>query len=115
MQSRVVLALVQLVVGWFGALYLVRYIPSLGGLELFVYAVIVAVIVWIVGLVLSQMLRDLQKPSSAVLVSALVGALLGAALIVALPSVAPDFFWLLPRVPPLAYPLMGATLGYLVR
>ena len=65
MLARLVLLAVQLIVAWFGAPYVVRYIPGLGGLQLFVYAAVFAVIVWIVGLVLSQVLRDTGLPSSA--------------------------------------------------
>ena len=115
MLSQVVLALAQLAVGWFAGLYFARYVSGLGALELFVYAVVFAVIVWIVGLVLSQVLRDTRMPSSRTLVSALVGGLIGAALITLLPAVAPEFLRLLPRIPALAYPLVGAILGYLTR
>jgi hypothetical protein len=115
MLSRVVLALVQLVVGWFAGPYVVAYIPNLGDLQILVFAVVFAAIVWIVGLVLSQVLRDIRMPSSGAFVGALVGGLLGAALIMTLPWVAPDVMRLLPRVPGLAYPLVGAILGYLAR
>jgi hypothetical protein len=115
MLSRLVLAFVQLAVGWFAAPQIVRYLPGLGTLELFVYAVVFAVLVWIVGLVLSQVLRDIRAPSSSTLVSTLVGALIGAALVAWLPVVAPDFLVLLPRIPARAYPLVGAIVGYLVR
>ena len=114
-RSQIVLALVQLAVGWFAALYIVGYMPNLSGLELFVYGAVFAIIVWIVGVVLSQVLKD-RMPSSWTLVSALVGGLIGAALVTLLPIVAPpDFLRLLPRIPALAYPLVGAILGYLAR
>jgi len=115
MLSWLVLMLVQLVVGWFAALYIVSYVPRLGALELFVYAVVFAVLVWIIGLVLSQVLRDTRMPSSSALVAALVGGLIGAALIVVLPVVAPEFLRLLPGIPAHAYPLVGAIVGYQVR
>jgi hypothetical protein len=115
MLSRIVLAFVQLAVGWFAAPYIVSYIPGLGALLLFVYAIVFAVVVWVVGLVLSQVLKDTRMPSSPTLVSALVGALIGAAVITLLPAIAPDFLILLPRIPDRAYPLLGAILGYLAR
>ena len=65
MLSRLILLALQLVVAWFGAPYIVRYIPGMGRMEIFVYAAVFAVIVWIVGLVLSQVLRDTGQPSSA--------------------------------------------------
>ena len=76
MLSRLILLALQLVIAWFGAPYIVRYIPGMGRMEIFVYAAVFAVIVWIVGLVLSQVLRDMGQPSSATLVSALVLALI---------------------------------------
>jgi hypothetical protein len=112
MVSRIILALVQLVVGWFGAPHIVRYVPNLGVLQLFVYAVAFAVLVWIVGLVLSQGLKDIWMPSISTLAATLVGALIGAALIMLLPEVAPGLLRLLPSIPPLAFPLVGAILGY---
>jgi hypothetical protein len=115
MLSRIVLAFVQLAVGWFAAPFIVSYIPGLGPLLLFVYAVVFAILVWIVGLVLSQVLKDTRTPTSQTLVSALIGALIGAALIALLPVIAPDFLILLPRIPARAYPLVGAILGYLAR
>jgi len=115
MLSRLVLLFVQLVVGWLGAPYIVRYIPSLGYLELFVYAAVFAILVWVVGLVLSQVLRETRMPSSATLVSALVVALIGAALIMWLPGLVPDLAGPMRRIPAVAYPLIGAVLGYQMR
>jgi hypothetical protein len=115
MSSRIVLALVQLVVGWFAAPYIVAYVPSLGPLNLFVYAIVFAVLVWIVGLVLSRALKDARMPSRDTLVASLVGALVGAAGIMFVINVIPGFVVLLPGIPARTYPLLGAILGYLVR
>src|SRR5437762_11164628 len=90
MLSRLILLAVQLVIAWFGAPYVVRYIPGMGRMEIFVYAAVFAVIVWIVGLVLSQVLRETGMPSSATLVAALVVALIAAAIYTWLPMVLPD-------------------------
>jgi hypothetical protein len=115
MLARLVLLAVQLIVAWFGAPYVVRYIPGLGGLQLFVYAAVFAVIVWIVGLVLSQVLRDTGLPSSATLLAALIVALIGAAIVTWLPLVAPNLRGALRTLPDLAYPLIGAAIGYHIR
>jgi hypothetical protein len=115
MPSRFVLALMQLVVGWFAAPYAVAYVPGLGALSLFVYAVVFAVLVWIVGLVLSQALRGIRTPSRETLVASLVGALIGAAAITFVVAVVPGFLVLLPSIPARTYPLIGAILGYLAR
>jgi len=115
MLSRLILLAIQLIVAWFGAPYIVRYIPGLGGLQLFVYAVVFAVLVWLVGLVLSQVLRETGMPSSATLVTCMVVALIGAALITWLPVVIPDVARTMRQIPNLAYPLIGAVLGYHIK
>ena len=96
---------VQLVVAWFAAPYVVRYIPGMGRLEIFVYAAVFAVLVWIVGLVLSQVLRDTGMPSSGTLVSALVVALIAAAIYTWLPMFVPDAKRFMLNLPEKAYPL----------
>lgn len=115
MLSRLILLAVQLIVAWFAAPYIMRYIPGLGGLQLFVYAVVFAVLVWVVGLVLSQVLRGTGMPSSATLVTCMIVALIGAALITWLPVLVPDFASTMRRIPTLAYPLIGAALGYHIK
>jgi hypothetical protein len=115
MLSRLVLLAVQLAVGWFGAPYIVQYIPNLGGLQLFVYAVVFAVLVWVVGLILSQVLRETGMPSSSTLVTSLVVALIGAALITWLPAIVPDLAGTMRQVRALVYPLIGAVIGYHIK
>jgi len=112
MLSRLILLALQLIVAWFAAPIIVRYIPGLGGLQLFVYAVVFAVLVWVVGLVLSQVLRGMGLPSSSTLVASLIVALIGAALITWLPDLVPDIGRPMRQIPALAYPLIGAVLGY---
>jgi len=115
MLSRLVLLLLQLVVAWVAAPYIVRYIPGLGRFQLFVYAAIFAVLVWIVGLVLSQVLRGMGQPSSATLVASLVVAPIGAALVTWLPALVPGLRASMRAIPDLAYPLIGALIGYHIR
>jgi hypothetical protein len=112
MLSKLILLALQAIVAWVAAPPIVRYIPGLGGLQYFVYAVIFAVLVWVVGLVLSQVLREAGMPSSTTLVAALILALAGAAIITWLPAVMPDVRSALRTIPDLAYPLIGALLGY---
>lgn len=112
MLSRLILLAVQLAVAWFAAPEIMRYLPRLGGLQLFVYAAIFAVLVWLVGLVLSQVLRETGMPSSSTLVTTLIVALIGAALITWLPVLVPDISRAMYQIPTLAYPLIGAVLGY---
>jgi hypothetical protein len=115
MLSRLILLALQLIVAWFAAPVIVRYIPGLGGLQLFVYALVFAVLVWLVGLVLSQVLRETGMPSSSTLVTTLIVALIGAALITWLPVFVPDLARAMRQIPTLAYPLIGAVLGYHLR
>lgn len=112
MLSRLILLAVQLAVAWFAAPEIMRYIPGLGGLQLFVLAAVFAVLVWVVGLVLSQVLRETGMPSSATLVTTLIVALIGAALIIWLPSLIPDLSRPMHQIPTRVYPLIGAVLGY---
>jgi hypothetical protein len=112
MLSRLILLLVQAAVAWFATPAIVRYIPGLGGLQLFVYAAVFAVLVWVVGLVLSQVLRETGMPSSATFVAALILAMIGAAVVTWLPVFVPDARTALRVIPDLAYPLIGALLGY---
>jgi hypothetical protein len=115
MLSRLILLAVQLVIAWFGAPYIVRYIPGMGRMEIFVYAAVFAVVVWIVGLVLSQVLRDMGQPSSATLVSALVVGLIAAAIYTWLPMFVPEAKRVMLNLQEKVYPLIGALIGYHVR
>jgi hypothetical protein len=74
-----------------------------------------AVLVWVVGLVLSQVLRETGMPSSSTLVASLIVALIGAALVTWLPVFLPDVRGPMRNLPDLAYPLIGALIGYHVR
>jgi uncharacterized membrane protein YeaQ/YmgE (transglycosylase-associated protein family) len=112
MLSRLVLLVLQLVIAWFAGPEIVRYIPSFGALQLFVYGAVFAVLVWMVGLILSQVLRETGTPSSSTLVASLIVALIGAALITWLPGLIPDLARSLRQIPTIAYPLIGAVLGY---
>jgi hypothetical protein len=60
-------------------------------------------------------LRETGMPSSGTLVSALVVALIGAALVTWLPTLIPDLRASMRAIPDLAYPLIGAVLGYQIR
>jgi protein-S-isoprenylcysteine O-methyltransferase Ste14 len=115
MLSRLILLALQLVVAWFAAPVLVRYIPGLGRLELFVYAAVFAVLVWLVGVVGSQVLKETAMPSSAALATALVVALIAAAIYTWLPMVMPDAKRVMLNLQEKAYPLIGALIGYHIR
>lgn len=110
MLGRLVLIVLQLAGGWFGAPYLLKYVSAGGDLQVFVHAAVFAVLIWVVGLVGSQVLKGVRVPSVAAFAFALAGGLLGAALIVLkVPALLPLAF------PPLFLPLGLATLGYAVK
>src|SRR5262245_66520768 len=90
MFSRLILLALQLIVAWFTAPVIVRYIPGLGRLELFVYAVVFAVLVWLVGVIGAQVLKDTGTPSGGALASALILAAVAAALYIWLHALLPD-------------------------
>ena len=115
MLPRLILLALQLILAWFAAPVIVRYIPNMGRLELFVYAVVFAVLVWLVGVIGSQVLKGTAMPSSAALASAVVVALIAAAIYTWLPTLVPDAKRVLLNLQEKAYPLIGAVIGYHIR
>lgn len=111
MLARLILLLVQLGVGWFGAPYIVRYLPSFGALDIFIYAVAFALLVTVVGFIGSLVLQGVGTPTTGTLTSSLVVALIFAGLTL-LPPVTTFVSGLIPGVRLLVYPLIGAVLGY---
>jgi hypothetical protein len=109
-----VLFLVQLAVGYFGGHAIIAKIPSFGRLDMFIYAVVFALLVWLIGFIGSVVLKDVAQPSPATLTVALIGALIGAGLTF-VPQVTNAVSGVIRGVPPLAYPLIGAVLGYAIR
>ena len=78
MLSRLILLGLQLIAAWFAAPFIVRYIPGLGRMELFVFAVVFAV----AGLArrprrCAKCCTNAGMPTSSTLVSALIVALIG--------------------------------------
>jgi hypothetical protein len=91
-------------------------VPPLGGnTRLFVFALAFGVLVWAVGLVGAQILKETGTPSSSTLVAALVLALIGAAIYTWLPEFVSGSRALVRNVNELAYPLIGALLGYHIK
>jgi hypothetical protein len=115
MLARLILLALQVVIAWFAAPYIVRYIPGMGRLELFVYAVVFAVLVWLVGVVGSQVLKDTAMPTSSALATTLVVALIATAIYTWLPLVVPDAKRAMLNLQEKLYPLIGAVLGYHIR
>ena len=99
MLGRIVLVVLQLVVGWFATPEVLRYVPAGGDAQIFTQGAAAGVIVWLVGFVAAPVLR-IAWPTPAALAAALVGGLLGAALVVygvphLLPVGSPPLLWLL--------------------
>lgn len=110
MLGRLVLILLQLAIGWFGAPQVLRYVPVGGDAQVFVYAVAAAIIVWVVGLIGAQVLKDVATPTAGTLAAALLGGVIGAAIVVfKLNQMVPI------NIPPNLWPLGLATLGYALR
>lgn len=110
MLGRLVLVLLQLAIGWFGAPQVLRYVPVGGDAQVFVYAIAAAIIVWLVGLIGAQVLKDVGTPSARTLAAALIGGLVGAAIVAfRLNAMIPI------GIPPNLWPLGLATLGYFLR
>jgi hypothetical protein len=115
MLARLILLLVQLGVGWFGAPHILRYLPKFGGaVDIFVFAVVVALLVTVVGFVGSLILQGVGTPTTGTLTSSLVFALIFAGLTLVEPVVV-FVDGLVPGLRPSVYPLIGAVLGYFIK
>jgi hypothetical protein len=77
MLGRLVLLLLQVVVGWFGATAIMGYI-KLGQFRLLIFAVVAAIVVFLVGVVAAQVLREVPTPNSSTLSWSLIIALIAA-------------------------------------
>ena len=116
MLPRIVLTIVQLGIGWSYGPQIRALIPaSIGALDIFLVAVIIAVLVWLTGQIGALVLKDTPPPSTATLTACLVLALAGAALTLVPPLTQAVASVLKGGVPLRAYPLIGAVIGYLVR
>lgn len=79
MLGRLVLLLLQIVIGWFGSTALMGFI-KFGEFRLFIFAVVAAIVVFLIGVIAAQILKDVGTPSSQTLSWALVLGLIAAAL-----------------------------------
>jgi hypothetical protein len=116
MLPRIVLTLVQIAAAWQLAPQARSLIPAkFGALDVFLLAVVVAIIVWLTGHIGALVLKDTPAPSAATLTAVLIGALIMAALALVPPITAAVSGVTGSRLPTLAYPLIGAIVGYLSR
>ena len=113
MFGRLVLIALQLVIGFYAAPHLQKYIPSLGQLDIFVLAAIFAVVVWLVGFIGALVLKDVGQPTPSTLLVALIFACVLAGLTL-IPDVMKAVNGVV-RIPLKVYPLIGAVLGYAIK
>lgn len=114
MLGRLMLILVQLVVGWYAALEIVKALPTFGSFGIFALAAIFALLVWAIGLLAAAVMKDVSRPGPPALMFAFAAAVIFSAVPIfpdaqqAVTSVVGD---LDARV----YPLVGAVIGYAVQ
>ncbi len=112
MLGKLVLFLLQIVIGWFLAPKIMSLIGiQLGIFELFVLAVVCAIVVFLVGVLAAQVLRDVGQPGGATLSFSLIIALIFAAVALWGPQIVPA----ISKVPDEALVLAGAIIGYWAR
>lgn len=65
MLGRLVLLLIQIVVGWFGSKALMGFLSGVpSAFSLYVFAVVAAIVVFLIGIIAAQILKDVGQPSS---------------------------------------------------
>jgi hypothetical protein len=115
MLPKIILTLLQIHLAWVYGPQLKGLIPAnLGRLDIFLLAVVISIVVFVVGHLGALVLKETPPPSNAKLVSVLVLALIFAGLTL-IPQVPAFINKLGLSVPLLAYPLIGAIIGYQVK
>lgn len=114
MFGRLLLILVQLVIGWYAALEIAKTIPRVGNLEIFVMAAIFALLVWAVGVLAGAILKDVSQPGPPALLFAFAVAVIFATLAI-YPDVQSAVSSVVGNIDPRVYPLVGAVIGYAVQ
>lgn len=114
MFARLMLILVQLVVGWYASLEIAKIIPSFGNLHLFVLALIFGVVIWAIGLLAAAVLKDVGQPGPSALLVAFATAVLFSCLTI-FPDAQNAIVAVTGPFDVRFYPLVGAVLGYAVQ
>lgn len=112
MLARLLLILLQIAVGWFGANAVLPY-AQIGEYQLFAFGLIAAVFVWLVGFLASLVLRGIGRPGGGTLAFTVVFALLFAALATWGPQLLPGAPW--GRIDSYYLTLAGAIVGYIMK
>ena len=116
MIARLFLIAVQAVVAWYARPFVAPYVQKFDQLEVFLYAAVFAVIVWVIGILGGLVLKDVARPSPSTLLFSFAVAVIFACI-----TLLPDAMAAISRVvpassiDPLAFPLIGAVLGYAVK
>ncbi|MGE0023273.1 MAG: hypothetical protein AB7S70_06535 [Hyphomicrobium sp.] len=117
MLGRLVLLLLQIVIGWFGSEAVMGWLGGAvpGAFRVYVFAVVAAIVVFLVGVIAAQVLQGVGTPGSGTLTSSLFVAIIAALLWSFGPTlpVLSEVPW--NRVPELYAVLGGAILGYHLR
>jgi hypothetical protein len=116
MLPRIILTLLQLHIGWTYGPQLRALVPfNIGQFNIFILALIIAVLVWLVGHLGALVLKETPAPTSATLTVVLLLAVIfaGLTLVPAVPAFVNGTLRL--AIPLVAYPLIGAVLGYLIK
>jgi hypothetical protein len=116
MLPKIILTLLQLHVGWVYGPQVRALAPvNIGQFNIFLLALIIAVLVWLIGHIGALVLKETPAPTSATLTVTLVLALIfaGLTLIPAVTGFVNGTLRL--AIPLVAYPLLGAVLGYLIK
>ena len=114
MLGRLLVLVLQLAICWLIGPEIFKKLPAFGQLDIFVHAVVFAILVWLVGMLGATVLKDVAQPSAGTLTVALIGALIGAAMTL-FPDVTKAIAGVAKGLPPTAYPLVGAVLGYAIK
>ena len=111
MLGRLILLLVQVIGGWFGANAIMSAI-KFGEFRLFIFAVVASIVVFLIGVIAAQVLREVGAPGSPTLSRALTIAVIAALLWSFGPTLPllKEIPW--NKVPALYAVLGGAILGY---
>ena len=116
MLPKIILTLLQLHIGWTYGPQVRALVPvNIGQFNIFLLAVVIAVLVWLVGHIGALVLKETPAPTNSTLTLTLVLALLLAGLTL-VPQVTGFINGTLRlAVPLVAYPLIGAVIGYVIR
>lgn len=115
MLGRLILLLLQIVGGWFGAKALMGMVGGSvpGAFQLYVFAVVCAIVVFLIGVIAAQILKEVGAPSSHTLSWSLMLALIAALLWSFGPQFLPQVPWSKVRAEYAV--LAGAILGYMIK